>query len=109
MTIAGCLAGRSKCDALIQGHMIANDTGLSNHHTTAMVNEKICPDLGTGMDIDSGFLLCPKGQKPGQCVMSLEIELVSRKPGIHSPKTGEKQDFQGAFQRWITLFDRFNL
>ena len=43
----------TKGNTLIEGHVVADDTGLTNHHTRTVVNREIFADPGTRVDVDT--------------------------------------------------------
>ena len=43
-----------QCDALVNLHPVADDTGLTNHNTGSMINETGFTDCGTWMDVNAG-------------------------------------------------------
>ena len=55
---------RAERDPLIQFDMVADRAGLTNHHTGAMVDEKVVADRGPRMDINAGTSMGPFGHHP---------------------------------------------
>src|SRR5580704_7417904 len=53
MSLTVLLSSAAKSDSLIQSHVVADDRGLADHHTNAMIDEKSSANFGSGMDFDS--------------------------------------------------------
>ncbi len=104
MTVACRLTRSTQCNTLIQRDMITDDACFTNHNPAAMVYEKVAADLCTGMNINTGFLLCTQGKKSGQCIMTFQIQFVAGIPCIQGSEPGKKQDLHRAFQGRIPLF-----
>ncbi len=56
---------RSEGDTLIESDMVANDTGLADDDTSAMVNGEIFADGGSRMDVDAGLGVSQLGDDAG--------------------------------------------
>jgi hypothetical protein len=56
------LPGAAKRNRLIDGHIIADDRGFTDHHTHAMVDEKIFPNGCARMDFNTGKKNAPAGR-----------------------------------------------
>ena len=54
MALAVLLAGAAQSHALVESHVIANAGCFTNHHAQAVIDEQAPPDLGAGMDFNSG-------------------------------------------------------
>src|SRR5580698_9232699 len=68
---------RHQTDALVQLDLVSDDSRLSHHGTSAVIDEEVRTNAGTRMQIDSGARVRPFGHDAGNERYVLEIELVS--------------------------------
>src|SRR6266480_3119180 len=64
MTLATREACAAQRDSLIKGHPVADLRRLPDHHTAAVIDEKVTPDLGRRMYLDPGRDSGEVGKQP---------------------------------------------
>ena len=53
MALAGVLAGAAQSDAVVDGAVVSDLTGLTEHDAHAVIDEQASADGGTGVDLDA--------------------------------------------------------
>ena len=68
---------RAQSDSLVNRHMVAYDTRLTDDDTRTMVDGEIFSDLCPRVDIDAGSRVCPLGEDSRQYRYFHDMQLVS--------------------------------
>ena len=88
MTLAVLLTGTSQGHALIQGHIVANNGGLTDDDTVTVIDEKSFANLCTGMDLDAGLAHTSLGDIPRPEIMSAQVQLMRQSVMEHDLEAG---------------------
>ena len=56
MALADVLTRAAQRNALINGHIVADDGGFADDHAVAMVDEHPAPDLRAGVNFNAGLV-----------------------------------------------------
>ena len=105
MTFAVLLTGTSQGHTLIQGHIVADNGGLTDDDTVTVIDEKSFADLCTGMDLDAGLAHTSLGNIPRPEIMSAQVQLMRQSVMDHDLETGIQKDLHGGMDRRITFLD----
>src|SRR4051794_35823999 len=54
MPLAALAAGAAQRDALVQQNVVTDDSGFTDHHARAVINEEPAPDHRAGVNLDLG-------------------------------------------------------
>lgn len=106
VALAGFFAGASQGHPLVQGAVVSDDGGFSNHHPGAVVNKQSPANGGAGMDFDAGKPFGQLAHQPGQKQQLMPVEKMAEPVPEHCVKTGIKKEHLGAVSgRRVPLFD----
>ena len=59
-------AGAAQSDTVVDGAVVPDLTGLTEHDAHAVINEQASADGGTGVDLDAGAAAAMLADPPGQ-------------------------------------------
>src|SRR6185503_6327707 len=88
MALALVARGAAECHAVIQGAVVTDFRGLSDHHTHAVIDEEAPADLCAGMDFYTGQTAADVRDEPGEPVKAAAPEPVRQPMHEHGVKTG---------------------
>ena len=57
-------AFRAQGHALVKAHVATDDAGFADHHARSVVDHEAFPDVGSGVDVDSGDAVRPFRHNP---------------------------------------------
>ena len=108
MALADVLARAAQRNALIDGHIIADDGRFADDHAVAVVDEHPAADLRAGVNLNARLMPGPLAQNAGQQRMAFPIQDVGPAMGLQRFQPGIAQPhLQQRFGRRVPVQDRF--
>jgi hypothetical protein len=110
MALASFLAGSAERDALVKGHIVANNRSLANDDTHPVVNKEASADHGAGMNFNASQESREMRKHPRHGWVTVRPEGVGQPIEQDGVKAGVgEEDLDGRAGRWIALFDDLNI
>src|ERR1700734_3870535 len=88
MPLALFLTGSTQRDSLIQGDVVADDSGLANYRAHTVVDEKAAADFRAGMNFNSGEQARELRDESGQQAHSMPPKPAAYMMSPHRVQTG---------------------
>ena len=92
MALAGVLAGAAQGHAVVDGAVVADLAGLTEHDAHAVVDEQAPADGSTGVDLDAGAAASVLADPPGQKEPLVLVQPVRNAVIDQNMKTGVQQN-----------------